>query len=122
MRITKEALRRIIREAVKRKLEESDINEAMPETAGDSMGGTVDAVAAALVTQLIERVDSTLASNAYEMVMGLGEDESMMRPGRYEDVEHFASQAVDKALSDPELKDALLTTAMEVIKNLMEPG
>ena len=114
MRTTKEQLRRIVREAVQRKLRALD--EA-PDMMGDS---PVDAVAGAMVTQLIDGIDSTFASNVHEMVVSVTDD-NFMRPGRMEDIEHFATQAVEAVLSDPDLKDALLTAAIQVLHNAMEP-
>lgn len=115
MRTTKAELRRIIREAVRRKIERLDEAEGTVD-----MKEMVDACAGAMVTQLIERIDSTLGANAHEMVVSVTGDD-VPRPGRYEDVGHYAPQVVDAVLSDPELKDALLTVAVDVIHGLMEP-
>lgn len=112
MKLSRNQLRKLIQEVVRHQ-----VNEA-PETI--DMGVLTDAVAGALVAQMIERMDS-LPLSAYEMVANV-DGENMPRPSRYEDVEHYAQQVVEIVMADPELKDALLTAAMDVIHNMMEPA
>ena len=111
MRTTKEQLRRIIREAVKRKLQEA------PEGVNfqAEVGGFL---ASALGTYLEE--DDVVGSNAWEMMMGtLGEDELPV-PGRVEDLDPLAELVTEHVLQDSQVRDAVKGIAKNLLDNLMD--
>jgi hypothetical protein len=118
VKLTKEQLRRIIRETVNRKLHA--LNEAPVSGEAVNMGELTDALGGVMVDQLVnEIVDSEFTSLSFEMVTDVVDQETVPLPGRYEDVEYYAEKAVDAALVDPRLKDALVASAIKVIHNLM---
>lgn len=129
MKLTQEQFRRIVAGAVKARLNEdqymTDVGDSMEgHTLDEADEETLDvsgALASALGTCMIEQlnVQGELANNVYEMMVGVADDAP--RPTRYEDVEHFATKAVEQALSDPEVKDALVGVAESVLRNLMDP-
>lgn len=125
MKLNKDQLRRIINEAVRARLTEdqyvTDVDDVLEADDGETLDPADDAVVGAMVTQLIEVLDSDFSDSVHEMVVSVTDD-NFTRPGRYEDIESFASKIVDKVLADPELKDALLTSAMSVMRSAMRPG
>jgi hypothetical protein len=114
--MTKEQLRRIIRDTVNRKLQRLD--EA-PE-AVDPAGEVAEFVMGALAMWLDEDGIDLIGNNAWEMMMGtLGEDEIPV-PGRVEDVDHFAQQAAEKVLSDPDIKDKVAQICKLMLESAMD--
>jgi hypothetical protein len=108
MKVSKEQLRRIIREAVNRKLD-----EATPER--DPGGQTIG-------RELAEAVSSVLhvhADEVFKRTMALTDD-STDRPVRYEDIEGFAQKATELALSEFSIYEVLENVAIKVLSELME--
>ncbi len=120
MKMTKEQLRRIIHEAVKAKLAESPME-------GPSGSDFIEVVAVAMSTQMIDLIDANFSSNVHKMIVEMYGTNFMRPDHKVGDtvvsnyVEHFAAKAVDAALADPDLKDALLMAAIKVLHNIMEP-
>jgi len=91
--------------------------EQLPPKHGDEVP---DAVAAVMVTQLVEVIgDGAMTRSAQVMLDSLGDD--IMIPTRYEDISHYAEKVVEMVAKDPEFKDALFTLAHSTLKHLMEP-
>lgn len=116
MRTTKEQLRRIIREAVQRKLRALD--EA-PETI-DIPGEVAEFVTGALEMWLREDGVDLIGSNAWEMMMGTLGEEGVPVPGRVEDVDHFAEQAAAKVMASPELKEHVTAICKLMLESAMD--
>lgn len=117
MRMTKEQLRRIVREAVNRKLQRLD--EAGEETI-DVAGEVAEFVTGALVMWLNEDGVDLIGSNAWEMMMGTVGEEGVPVPGRVEDVDHFAEQAAAKVLADPDVKDQVTQICKLMLESAMD--
>jgi hypothetical protein len=113
VKMSREQLRRVISEAVNRKLEEVGLSPPGPNE-------FVEVVGDAIISEMMEN-DMNLANNAYEMVMGTIDDETFVRPARYEDVDEWAHEITDKVLSSEELKYSVFSAAQQVLKNLMRP-
>lgn len=124
MKLDKSALRRIIGEAVRAKLNEdqyvTDVADVLEAEGDETLDMADDAVVGAMVTTLIDMLDSGFSASVHEMVVSVTGDD-FARPARYEDVEAFATKIVDKVMADAELKDALLTVAMSVMHSAMRP-
>lgn len=124
MKLDKEQLRRIINEAVRTRLTEdqyvTDVDDVLEADGDDEQQSFYNEVAAAMVTALIDRIDGSLSNDVHDMVASITKDD-FMRPVRYEDVEPFAEKAVELVLSDPELKDALITSLSNVYRSAMRP-
>lgn len=116
MRTTKEQLRRIIREAVKRKMQA--LNEA-PETM-DVAGEVAEFVTSALDMWLEEQGVDLIGSNAWEMMVGTVGEEGVPVPGRVEDVDHFAEQAATKVLASPDLKEKVTQICKLMLESAMD--
>lgn len=117
-RLTKESLRRIIRQTIDRRLDESE--GVIPNSHLDD---TLDAISSAMVISLTKQLEqSDVAADAYEIVLGTIDDETAARPGRYEDVEYFAVKIVKQVLADEELTNALVEQVTQVLHRLMEPS
>lgn len=114
MKVTKEQLKRIIREAVDRKLQRLDEG---PETV--DMGETLDAVAGAIEHQLIEHLESEVTfSNVGEMTMGtIQSEDDLVLPGRYEDTDHWAAKIADQVCND--IRADVQKFAKEMLESLM---
>lgn len=117
MKLTKEQLRRIIREAVNRKLERLD--EA-PEGTIDIPGEVAEFVTGALEMWLREDGVDLIGSNAWEMMMGTVGEEGVPVPGRVEDVDHFAEQAAAKVMASPELKEHVTAICKLMLESAMD--
>ena len=120
MKLTKDQLRRIVRESVQRKLRALDEAESLEE--GRLNNPVVDLVGGALAQQLnelFEREGGTVESNAYEMVAGTP-DPDVVAPARYEDLRDFADACAEVALA--EVKDQVHEMAFGILQSLMEPS
>lgn len=113
MKLTKEQLRRIVREAVNRKLDEA------PETI-DISGEVAEFVTGALEMWLREEGVDLIGSNAWEMMMGTVGEEGVPVPGRVEDVDHFAEQAAAKVMASLELKEHVTAICKLMLESAMD--
>ena len=112
MKLNQRQLQRIIREAVNRKL--ANLNEAWEE---GGLNETLDAIAGGISHQIIEHLeDEATFSNVGEMTMGSLTGDPML-PGRYEDVEHFASKIANQVAR--ETHEVVEKTAKEMLESLM---
>lgn len=118
MKVSKEQLRRIIREAVKAKIREaSELEDRVLD-----LTSPADFIIGAFV-HLYEDAHAfdLLASNAWEMMGGTLRDEQMPVPARHEDVDALAAKIAEQVVSDQAVKDIFAKIAKNLIENLMEP-
>lgn len=116
MRMTKESLRRIVREAVKAKL--ARLDEGPPRTEYDEH---MEVIASAIAHQLTEKLeDEVTFSNAGEMIMGTIADDQLLRPSDYEGVEPAAKKIAEMVVG--QLREELERFATDMLHSLMEPS
>lgn len=96
MKVSKQALQRIIREAVQSKLRQLD--EAPSEN--ESINDTLEVIASSITHEVhVHLQDSEMAfSNVCEMVGGTIDLDNALLPARLEDVEAFATKVATMAL------------------------
>ena len=114
MRLTKDSLRRIIREAVKVKIAEAGEPEQF-----DIASEHAEFLGSALVMWLDDEGIDLIGSNAWEMMLGTVGEENVAVPGRVEDVDHFAEQCATTVLANPELKEAITKIAKLMLESAM---
>lgn len=118
MRTTKEQLRRIIREAVKRKLQA--LNEDPAPGGGIDMTEPAEFIIEALNMWLEETGIDLIGSNAWEMMMGTLGEEEIPVPGRVEDVDHFAEKCAERVMASPDLKEKVTAIAKLMLESAMD--
>lgn len=117
MKMTKTQLRRVIREAVNRKLQA--LNEDPAAGGGIDMTEPAEFLIPALVEHLESETD-LVTSNAWEMMMGTLGEEEVPVPGRVEDVDHFADKIADRVMASPDLKEVVKTMARLMLESAMD--
>lgn len=117
MRMTKQQLRRIVREAVRSKLEQLDEAPENTVSVGAELG---EFLVAALSDEMQHNdVQDDITSNAWERMMGtLGED-NVPVPGRVEDVDAWAELITEHVLQHPETRAVFKTMAEVLLENVM---
>lgn len=125
MKVTKAQLRRIIREAVKRRIELLSEAEVEHDKGADNdldITDVADFISESF-SRLLEDPETfdVLTGNAWEMMMGtLGEDQ-VPAPTRMEDVEHWSERIATRCLADASVKDVFQKVAHNMLQNLMKP-
>lgn len=108
MQVSKAALRRIIREAVKARLEEN----------GEQSDVGMGAAEALTDTLIVMTREHDVSSDAFEVWMA--REEKPMLPARIEDVGAFAEKLADHVLGEPELREALVACLTQILRSAME--
>jgi len=115
MKLSQKQLRTIIESVVNSKKSKN-----LNEDANDQLV-TFDAAAASLVEALVSDLNGeAITGQAFEMWMGLGENEVVI-PSRIEDIEDLAAGLAQVVLDNPALRDALQSVLKDMLDNAMQP-
>lgn len=118
MKVTTEALRRIIREAVRAKLEEAGEAEGRATDMTAPADFIIDAFSKMMANA---RFFDELAGSAFEsMLDALGDD--VPTPDRYDDIDSFAEQIAAKCVASPKVKETFQIVANNLLESLIRPG
>jgi len=113
MKLTKEQLRGIIREAVERKLEEAGPPSQSPIGAElNEMGDALGALVADIIADEQDRIITMFLEN--------NPNDDMVRPTREEDVAAFAETVVHRAIAFG-VRNALTNAVETIFHELMNP-
>ena len=111
MKLSERELRSIVRSVIK---EAEDGKRA-------TLDDTVELVSSGICFLIEQALTSDhAASDVIEQVMGTVPDEELMRPVRFEDVDHYASRIADDCLKH--VREQVEQLANRVLRSLMAPG
>lgn len=95
--------------------------QEMSSHPGGGLEEMVDAISSAISHQIVTELGQEyIFSNVCTMVAGTIPDEQLVRPARYEDVEHFANKIAAKVTQD--IHEQVFSLAREVVHSLMNGG